>query len=84
MMDEDDFYRGVTAQVLKINKKEYTLACGFVGVEFENEVMDPKYPEEFLQYVKPAVGWVIYEEDPDRKEKPPMVFISAETSGSLF
>jgi hypothetical protein len=55
-----------------------------MGVEFENEVMDPKYPDEFLQYVKPAVGWVIYEEDPDKKDKVPLVFISADTSGSLF
>ncbi len=46
MLNEDEFYRGISASIIKINKKEYTLACGFVGVEFINEIMDPKYPDE--------------------------------------
>lgn len=85
MMDEHDFYRGVTASQILINKKEYTLACGIMGVEFENEVMDPNYPDEFLQYVKPAVGWALYEEDPALKEKVgPNVFVAADTAGPMF
>ena len=63
MMDEDDFHRGISACIININKKDYTLASGFVGVEFINEVIDPKYPDELAQSVKPAIGWVIYEED---------------------
>mmetsp|Transcript_13943 Transcript_13943/g.21739 ORF Transcript_13943/g.21739 Transcript_13943/m.21739 type:complete len:220 (-) Transcript_13943:25-684(-) len=84
MVDEDDFYRGVTATPLSINKKEFTLATGFIGVEFYNELMDPKYPDEFLQYVKPAVGWAVYEEDPSLKKEHPNVFIAADTAGEIF
>lgn len=83
-IDDTDFTRGVQLNKISINDKELTLASGFVGVEIENEVMDPKYPDEFLQYVKPAVGWFLYQEDPTKKKDHPNVFLSAETSGSLF
>jgi hypothetical protein len=53
--------------MMSVNDKEYTLVNGFVGVEFFNEVVDENYPDEFLQYVKPAVGWFLYEEDPELK-----------------
>ena len=36
MMDEDDFHRGISACIFNINKKDYTLASGFIGVEFIN------------------------------------------------
>lgn len=55
-----------------------------MGVEFHNEVMDPKYPNEFLQYVKPAVGWALYQDDPTLKTAHPQVFICANTTGALF
>lgn len=48
MMDENDFFRGVTASAISINKKDYTLAAGFMGVEFENQIQDPEHPEDFL------------------------------------
>jgi hypothetical protein len=48
MVDEDDFYRGVSALPIQINGQDYTLASGFMGVEFYNELIDPKYPDEFL------------------------------------
>ena len=47
-IDDTDFARGIQLNKIVINEKEYTLASGFVGVEIENEVMDPKYPDEFL------------------------------------
>jgi len=84
MLNEDEFYRGISASTININKKEYTLACGFVGVEFINEIMDPKYPDEVAQSVRPGVGWVVYEADPSLIDNTPRVFICAETSGSLF
>lgn len=61
MMDEGDLHRGFTACDIVINGKPYVLGTGFVGVEISNED-DPKYPGDIVQYVKPAVGWVIYEE----------------------
>ena len=48
MMDENDFYRGVSATSLTINKKEYLYVSGFLGVEFETVIPDPKYPDEVL------------------------------------
>jgi len=83
MMDEDEFYRGVSASTLAINKKEYAYVCGFLGVEFETVVPDANYPDEVLQAVKPAVGWTVYEEDASLKGTS-RVFLAAETSGSLF
>lgn len=83
MMDEQDFHRGFTASPIKINDKEYFLGTGFCGVEFFNED-DPKYPGDILQYVKPAIGWAIYEEK-DEKDRPiERVFLAADTSGKLF
>ena len=84
MMDEHDFFRGVTASEVQINKKPYTLAAGFMGVEFETHVIDPKYPDELLQWVKPAKGWALYEEDPSREDTGPHVFLAAETAGPMF
>ena len=69
--------------MLKINKKAYTLASGFVGVEFKNEP-DPRFEGDILQFVRPAVGWYIYEEDPTKKETSHNAFISAGTSGNIF
>lgn len=83
MMDEDEFYRGVSASPLTINKKEYLFVSGFLGCEFETIIPDPKYPDEVLQAVKPAVGWTVYEEDPTLKSEK-RVSLAAETSGSLF
>lgn len=45
---EDEFERGITASDIKINNKDYTLACGVMGVEFFNEVVDPAYPDQPL------------------------------------
>ena len=67
MMDENDFYRGISASPLSINKKPYLYVSGFLGVEFETIVPDKKYPDEILQAVKPAVGWTVYEEDASLK-----------------
>ena len=41
-MDEGDFTRGIQTIPIVINKKEYTLASGFLGVEVHNEP-DPRY-----------------------------------------
>ena len=83
-MDEGDFTRGIQTQILKINKKEYTLASGFVGVEFKNEP-DPRFEGDVIQFVKPAVGWFLYEEDPEKaKQGLPSVFISSDTAGAIF
>ena len=83
-LHENDFYRGITSSQITINKKEYTLASGILGCEFYNEVIDPKYPDDFLQYVKPAVGWALYAEDPDKPKVPERVFIAADTAGDIF
>ena len=48
MTPETEFERGISASELKINNKAYTLACGVMGVEFYNEVVDPEYPDEPL------------------------------------
>lgn len=48
MLDEEDFYRGVSASPFTINKKEYLYVSGFLGVEFETVIPDPKYPDEVL------------------------------------
>ena len=82
LMDEVDFHRGLTACDIVINDKSYILGTGFVGVEMTDED-DPKYPGDINQYVKPTVGWVIYEE----KEADSgfiHVPICATTSGKLF
>ena len=83
MMDEDDFYRGVSATPLTINKKEYLYVSGFLGVEFETTVPDKNYPDEILQSVRPAVGWTVYEDDPSLKIKE-RVFLSADSAGPIF
>jgi len=84
MMDESDFHRGIQLSQVTINSKEYTLASGFVGVEIEREVNPNKEASGLYQTVKPAVGWYLYEVDPKKKDVHPNVFVSAETSGSLF
>ena len=84
MMDDHDFTRGIQLNPIEICKKDYTLASGFVGVEILNEIMDPNHPTEFLQYVRPAIGWFLYEEDLTKTDTMETCFISAETSGSLF
>ena len=71
MMDEDDFPQGHNVVPMVINKKPYSLVSGILGVEFRNEVIDPKYPEDLWQFVKPAVGWALYQEDPSLKPKGP-------------
>ena len=48
MMDENDFYRGVSATPLSVNKKDYVFVSGFLGVEFETTIPDKKYPDEIL------------------------------------
>ena len=53
---------------MKLNKKDYILMTGIMGVEIENELMDVNIPDEFWQYVKPAIGWAIYENDPSIKK----------------
>lgn len=82
-MDQDDFTRGIQMTKIQINKKEYSLASGFMGVEFNNEPC-PKYAGDVVQWVRPAVGWALYEDDPNKPAEMKNVFISAETSGSLF
>uniref|UniRef100_A0A7S3CP50 Uncharacterized protein n=1 Tax=Strombidium rassoulzadegani TaxID=1082188 RepID=A0A7S3CP50_9SPIT len=84
MFDEGDFPRGLSSLPLKVNDSEFLLFSGFLGVEFHNEVVDPNYPEEPLQYVKPAVGWALYEEDASIKSNLPKVSIAADTAGALF
>jgi len=54
-----------------------------MGVEFNNEPC-PKYAGDVVQWVRPAVGWALYEDDPNKPAEMKNVFISAETSGSLF
>lgn len=83
MLDEEEFYRGVSASTLTINKKQYLYVSGFLGVEFETVVPDPKYPDEVLQAVKPAVGWTVYEEDPSLAAEK-RVSLAADTGGALF
>ena len=68
---------------IQINKKMYSLTSGFMGVEFSNEP-DPRYEGDTMQWVRPAVGWAIYEDDPTKSKEANQVFIAAETSGSLF
>lgn len=46
MMQEDDFTSGRTVSQMRLNKKDYILMTGIMGVEFENEVMDPKILDE--------------------------------------
>lgn len=84
MIDESDFHRGIQISLVTINTKEYTLASGFVGVEIEKEVNPEKDPADLYQTVKAAVGWYLYEVDPKKQGSHPNVFVSAETSGSLF
>jgi hypothetical protein len=69
---------------MKLNKKDYILMTGIMGVEIENEVMDVNVPDEFWQYVKPAIGWAIYENDPSIKKMKKQVFVAAETAGPMF
>ena len=83
MMDEHDFHRGYTATQTNINDKEYWFASGFVGVEFL-EQPDPRYQGDTMQYVKPAVGWALYEEKPEDQRPKEQVFLAADTSGKLF
>ena len=68
MMQENDFTSGKAVCPIKLNKKDYVLMTGILGVEVRNEVMDPKIPDEFWQYVKPAVGWALYGTDPTKKK----------------
>lgn len=84
MMDEDDFPQGHNVVPIVINKKTYSLVSGILGVEFRNEVIDPKFPDELWQFVKPAIGWVLYQADPSLKPKGPQVFVAAETAGPMF
>ena len=83
LLDEGDFHRGFSASDIKINDKPYVLGSGFVGVEMLDED-DPKYPGDILQYVKPAVGWAIYEEKSEAERTKTQVFLAADTSGKLF
>lgn len=83
MMDENDFYRGISASTLSINKKPYLYVSGFLGVEFETTVPDKKHPDEILQAVKPAIGWAVYEDDPSLKAEK-RVFLAADTAGPIF
>lgn len=82
-IDETDFTRGIQICPLTVNSKAYQLASGFVGVEFRNED-DPKYPGDTVQYVKPAIGWFLYQEDPTKKGQGKQVFIAADTAGAIF
>ena len=84
MMDEDEFGPGSNEVPIEINKKTYSLVSGILGVEFRHEVIDPKYPDELWQFVKPAIGWALYQEDPTLKHKGPQVFVAAETAGPMF
>ena len=84
MMDEDEFAPGENIVPIVINKKTYSLVSGILGVEFRHEVIDPKFPDEFWQFVKPAIGWAIYQEDASLKHKGPSVFVAAETAGPMF
>ena len=84
MMDEDEFAPGENIVPIVINKKTYSLVSGILGVEFRNEVIDPKFPDELWQFVKPAIGWAIYQEDPSLKHIGPSTFFAAETAGPMF
>ena len=79
-MEEQDFHRGITGSDCKVNDKNYSFASGFMGVEFL-EQPDPRYEGDVMQYVKPAVGWALYEEKPDSAEK---VFNPADTTVKMF
>jgi len=47
MIQENDFTSGKAIFPIKINKKDYILMTGILGVEVHNELMDPKIPDEF-------------------------------------
>lgn len=65
---ENDFTRGIQLCPLQVNNKTYEIASGFVGVEFKCEPSQ-KYPGDVDQWVKPALGWFLYQEDPSKKKE---------------